>query len=136
VLLNKDRLFHWYVGALLSWIAGCLLLYIPFFHLLLGFPIAKIVVSAGIGCAGQMVVTPWLFSARATARNPTGKVFQTTVAVIVWISLSALLFFYYIQRGWPKDSDAQLFRACLFGVTIVFAVGALIVAFLRDRRSS
>lgn len=104
------------------------------FHLLSGFSVIKIAVSACIGCVGQLAVTPWFFFARPTPQNPTGNVAQRTVAAIVWSSLSALLFFYYIQRDWPRDSDADTFRACLFGVAVVFGIGALVVVGVISRR--
>jgi len=74
MLLNSDRLSHWLVGAVLGWMACLLLVHIPIFHWGLGFAIAKIAISVGIGCVGQLAVTPWLFSARATAENPAGKI--------------------------------------------------------------
>jgi hypothetical protein len=136
VLLNSERLIHWLVGAVLVWAAFLLLLFIPVFHFVLGFSIVKIVVSVGIGCAVQLMVTPWFFSARPTARNPSGDIAQRAVAAIVWSSVTALLFFYYIQRDWPKDSHANAFRACLFGTTIVFAIGALILVRVFSRHNS
>jgi hypothetical protein len=98
----------------------------------------KIAVSAGIGCAVQLIVTPWFFSARPTAQNPSGNIAQRAVAAIVWSSLTALLFFYYIQRDWPRDSHANAFRACLFGITIVFGIAALVLVrvFSRHRGNS
>src|SRR5882757_2547277 len=110
MLLDSGRLSHWLAGAVLGWTAFLLFLFIPVFHLLLGLSIVKIVVSAGIGCVGQLIVTPWFFSARPTARNPAGNIAQRAVAVIVWFSLSALLFFYYISRDWPNDSHGREFR--------------------------
>ncbi len=132
-LLNNDRLSHWLAAAAVGWTAFLLFLFIPVFHWLLGFSIIKIAVSAGIGCAGQLAATPWLFSARPTAENPAGNITQRAVAVIVWFSLTALMFFYYIQRDWPNDSHGRAFRACLFGVTIMFAVISLIVVGLISR---
>ena len=127
VLLDNDRLSHWLAGAVLSWTAFLLLLFIPIFHLLLGFPISKIAVSAGICCAVQFAVTPWLFSARATRQNPSGRTVRRAAVVIVWLSLTALLLFYYIQRGWPNNADVQLFRACGFRTIIALAFIGLIV---------
>jgi hypothetical protein len=69
VLLNNDRLSHWLAAAVLSWTAFLLLLFIPIFHLLLGFPISKIAVSAGICCAVQFAVTPWYFPLALHART-------------------------------------------------------------------
>ena len=136
MILNNDRLSHWFIGALLGWAVWSLLLFIPIFHLWLRFPIAKIVVSASIGCLVQMAFTPWLFSARATPQNPTGRIAQRSAAVILWITLTALLFFYYIQRGWPNNSAAHVFRLCVFGTTIVAGVMALVRVGIITRRKS
>jgi hypothetical protein len=133
MLLNNSRLSHWLAGAVLGWTACLVLVYIPIFHWGFGVSIAKIAISVGIGCAGQLAVTPWLFSARATAENPTGKIAQRAVAVIVWFSLSALLFFYYIQRDWPSDSHGKLFREIMFGTTIVFGIVGLAIVGLISR---
>ena len=112
-----------------------MLVYIPIFHWGLGFPIAKIAVSVGIFCVGQLAVTPWLFSARPTSENPAGNFGRRAVAVTVWFSLSALLFFYYISRDWPNDSHGREFREILFGTTIVFAiVGLTIVRLISPNR--
>jgi hypothetical protein len=93
---------------------------------------------AGIGCVGQLVATPWLYSARATAENPAGKVAQRAVAVIVWFSMSSLLFFYYISRDWPNDADGILFKRIMFGTTIGFGIIGLVIVRVisRNRRRS
>jgi hypothetical protein len=134
VLLNNDRLSHWLAGAALCWTVCLLLLFIPIFHLLLGFSIAKIVVSAGICCAVQLAATPWLFSARATRQNPSGRIARRAVVVIVWLSLTALLLFYYFQRGWPNNSNAQVFRACGFGTIIALAFTGIVVVLVVSRQ--
>src|ERR1039457_5065004 len=103
MLLNNNRLSNWLAGAVIGWTAS-LFVYVPIFHWGLGFSIAKIAVSVGIFCVGQLAVTPWLFSARVTTENPTGNIAQRAVAVIVWFSLSALFFFYYVSRDWLNDS--------------------------------
>jgi len=137
-LLNNDRLTHWVIGALVSWMAFLLCLFIPLFHWLLGFSIVKIAVSASIGCAGQLAATPWLFSARATAGNPVGDIPKRVTAVIIWFSLTALLFFYYSSRDWPNDEHATEFKWIMFGTTLVFGVmGLTAVALIsRNRRRS
>lgn len=137
-LLNNDRLSHWMVGAVVGWAAFLLFLFIPVFHWVLGFSIVKIAVSAGIGCAGQLAATPWLFSARSTAENPVDDIAKRAVVVIVWFSLSALLFFCYISRDWPNDAYVTEFKRITFGTTIVFGIVGLIVArlILRNRGGS
>ena len=134
MLLNRERLSHWFAGAGLVWAAFLLFLFIPIFHFLLRSSVFKIAVSACIGCSVQLIVTPWFFSARPTAQNPTGNIAKRSAAAIVWSSLTALLFFYYIQRDWPSDSQANAFRACLFGATIVFGIVALVVVGVVSRR--
>jgi len=96
MFLNNDRLSHWYVGILLSWIVCFLLFGIIIFHLWLGFSIVRIAVSVSICCGVQLIILPWLYSARVTSKNPGGLIGQRTAAVCVWLSLTALLLFYYI----------------------------------------
>jgi hypothetical protein len=112
-LLNNDRLSHWYVGVFSAWTIFFLLFCIPIFNLGLGFSIIKIAVSTGICCGTQLVVTPWLYYARSTPQNPDGLVGLRTLAVFVWLSLSALLLFYYIQRGWPSNQAAYQARVIM-----------------------
>jgi heme/copper-type cytochrome/quinol oxidase subunit 2 len=132
---DNDRLSHWFAGAVFGWIGWSLLLFIPIFHLWLRFSIAKILVAVGIGCAIQLAVTPWMFSARATPQNPRGKVARLAAAAIVWLTVWLLLLSYYLQRGWPSSSSAQLFRACMFGTIIVFGlIGLALVAAVSSRR--
>jgi hypothetical protein len=133
-MLENNRISQWFIGALLAWTLCSLVVFIPIFHLLLGFPIEKIVVSASIGCVVQLVFTPWLFSARATPQNPNGKVARRSAVVVVWLTLTALLFFYYIQRSWPSSSDARIFRICLFGTTIAAGIVALIAIGIVSRK--
>jgi len=133
--LNNDRLSHWLVATLVAWLVWTMLLFLPVFHLWLHFSAHKVIVSAVIGCASQLVFTPWLFSARATTRNPAGKVLRRFAVVIVWLTTTALLFFYYVQLGWPNTSEAHLFRLIGFGSTIVVSVGGLIAVRVISRRA-
>jgi hypothetical protein len=126
-MLDNNRISRWFIGAALSWIGCFLLLFCPIFHLLLGVPISKIAISSAIGCGAQLAFIPWLFSARATPKNPHGDIGRRAVAVIAWITATAILFFYYLQRSWPHSSDDQLFRYCLFGTIVAAAAVALIV---------
>jgi hypothetical protein len=134
VMINDDRLSQWLAGALLAWTVCCLFLFVPIFHLLLGFPTAKVIISAAIGCTMQLAFTPWLFSARATASNPNGITGRRSIAVIVWLTSTALVFFYYIQRSWPMNSDAKVFRICLFGTTIALGILALVIVGIVSNR--
>lgn len=128
MLLNNGRLSHWYLGILLSWTVCFLLFGILIFPLWLGFSIAKIAISLGICCGVQLAITPWLYSSRATPQNPDGLVGRRTAAVFVWFSLTALLLFYYIQRGWPSNPTAQHARIIMFValVVFVFVLGVLL----------
>jgi hypothetical protein len=125
-MLNNDRLFHWFVGGLLSWIGCSLVVFIPIFHLGLGFPIAQIVVCASIGCAVQLVFTPRLFFARVTNQNPTGNIPRRATTVVWWMSTTALLLLYYVQRFWPRTPETRTFLECAVGTIIGAAVLALI----------
>src|SRR5208282_2049769 len=122
MILNNDRLSHWYLGILFSWIVCFVLFGIPMFHLWLRFSIAKIAISLGICCAVQLAITPWLYSSRATPQNPDGLVGRRTAAVFVWFSLTALLLFYYIQRGWPSNPTAQQARIIMFVALVVLLI--------------
>jgi hypothetical protein len=122
VLLNNDRLSHWYLGILFGWTVCFLLLAIPIFHLWLGFSITKIAISVAICCGVQLAITPWLYSARATPQNPDGLVGRRAAVVFVWYSLTALLLFYYIQRGWASNPTAQQARTIMFVALVVFLI--------------
>lgn len=122
MLLNNDRLSHWCLGIFFSWIVCFLLFGIPIFHLWLGFSITKITISLGICCVVQLAITPWLYSSRSTPQNPDGLVGRRTAAVFVWFSLTALLLFYYIQRGWPSNPTAQQARIIMFVALVVLLI--------------
>jgi hypothetical protein len=120
MLLNNDRLSHWYAMGLLTWSLGFVVLGIPIFHQCLGFSIAKIAVSAGIFCGSQLIITPWLYSARSTSQNPDGLPRVRTAAVLAWLSLTVLVFFYYIQRGWPSNQAAHQARIIMSVSMVAF----------------
>jgi hypothetical protein len=123
MLLNNDRLSHWFLGMLLAWAFWVLLLGIPIFHLWLGISIAKIAFTASICCGVQLAVTPWLYSARATVQNADGLVGRRIKAVFIWFSLTTLVLFYYIQRSWPDNAQAHqariIFSVALPGLLIL-----------------
>lgn len=134
MLLNNDRLFHWFLGGLLSWSICVLILGIPIFHLWLGVSIAKIVVSACICCGVQLGVTPWLYSARATPQNPDGEVGRRTATVFIWISLTTLFLFYYIQRNWPDNAQTHQARI-IFSVAlpcVLILLGLILHYYIRS----
>lgn len=124
MLFNNDRVSHWCVGALFSWAMIFCFWGIPIFHLWLGVPLTKISTFTGIACALQLAVTPWLFSARATRQDPTGRTIRRSAAVVVWLSLTAVLFAYFVQFGQPKNLEL---RAILFGTPTVAGAAALII---------
>jgi hypothetical protein len=126
MLLNNERLSHWFLGALLGWGLSVLIFGIPIFYLVLGISIAKIILCACICCGLQLCVTPWLYSARATAQNPKGFVHRRMRAVFIWISLTTLALFYFTQRDWPDNPQAHqarvIFSIALPGVLIVLGI--------------
>jgi hypothetical protein len=126
LLLDNDRLSHWLAGAVLSWLTMFLLGGLLIFHLWLKVPTAKIAVFTGICCAVQLGVTPWLFSARATRENPSGRIAQRAVAVTVLFSAISLLFFYYLRLSWPDDIETQQFTTIALSLT----VGCSIITFI------
>lgn len=123
---DNDRLSHWFAGALLSWVIAFLLLGLLVFHFWLKVPTATIATFAGICCALQMVATPWLFSARATHQNPSGRIAQRAATVIILSSVITLLFFYYLRSSFPEDIETRRFTTIGIGITILFCIGGLI----------
>jgi hypothetical protein len=107
VFFDNDRVSYWFAGALLSWLTTFLLLGLPIFHLWLKVPTPAIATFTGTCCAVQLAVTTWLFSARATRQNPSGRMAQRTVAVIVWFSTMTLLLTYYLRRSFPEDIETD-----------------------------
>ena len=120
--LNNDRLSHWLVGLLFSWGLTFLLLFLPIFHVWLQVPTRKVATLTGLFCAVQLAVTPWLFSARATRQNPSGRPAQRAAAVAVMASLMALLFFAYIGGLWPRDEGTREFAFIGLGLTALLVI--------------
>jgi Kef-type K+ transport system membrane component KefB len=133
-LFDNDRLSHWFAGAVLSWLAMFLLWGLLAFHVWLGVPTAKVAAFAGICCAVQLGVTPWLFSARATRENPRGRVAQGAAAVIVLLSAIALLFFYFLRQSWPGDIETRRFTTIAMSGTVGLSIIALITICVLSRR--
>lgn len=134
MLFDNDRLSHWFAGAVFTWVMMFVLWGLLFFHLWLRVPVATVAAFTSLACVLQLATTPWLFSARATNQNPKGLVLRRSAAVTVWLTGTAMLFFYYIQRGWPRDSDSNLFRAIMFGGTVALGAVGLIVVGVISRR--
>ena len=126
MLFNNDRLSHWFLGILLAWALSLLILGIPIFHVWLGVSTATVVFAGCIFCGLQLCVTPWLYSARATAQNPDRLVGRRTKAVRIWISLTTLTLFYFIQRSWPNNAQTHqariIFSLALPGILIVLGI--------------
>lgn len=112
-----------------SWGLTFLLLFFPIFHVWLKVPTTKVVTLTGLFCAAQLAITPWLFSARATRQNPSGRPAQRAAAVAVLVSLIALLFFGYISGLWPKDAATREFA--FIGLALTALLVILLVAMRR-----
>ena len=137
MLFDNDRLSLWFAGAVFTWVMIFLLWGLLVFHLWLRVPIATLGAFASLACALQMAITPWLFSARATSRNPNGLVLRRFAAVIVWFTGTALLICYFVQRGLPSSPDSRLFVTDMFGVTVALgAVGLIVVGVISRRGGS
>jgi len=88
-MLNNDSLLSWCVGAVLGWTLFGALVSIPV-HNGFGVSFSSVVVFVAIQCALQVVASPWMFAARATAANPGGKPGLRAVVVIVWFMLAGV----------------------------------------------
>ena len=128
MLLNNDRILLWYVSIFFGWIICFSLLGIPIFHLWLGLSIVKIAVLVGICCGVQLALVPWFYSARSTPQNPDGLIGRRTAVVFVWLSLTTLLVFYSLQRGWPSNPTRQNAHIIMFASLVValIIVGVLL----------
>jgi hypothetical protein len=81
--IDKNRLSHWYAAVASSWALYFVAIGIPIFYFLLSVSIFKIILFVVIGCALQLSLTPWMFAARRTSENPSGKMGQLLGSVIV-----------------------------------------------------
>src|SRR5579859_6062465 len=125
-LLNNNRLSHWLLGITLGWAIVFVLFGLLLFHFLLGVTLTTILTFITVCCALQLAVTPWLFWARATETNPSGRVAHRYAALIILGSAITLLFFIYLRRSWPQDGETRLFTSIGIGLTILFCVVGLI----------
>ena len=137
MFFNNDRISHWYAGALLSWVIFFGVIGIPIFHVLLSASIAKVATYVGVCCGTQLAVTPWFFSARATRENPTGKLARRSVAVIVWITSTALILAFLLQYGQPVNPRNTQLRVVMFATPTVIGLAFLAVVgiIFHDRKS-
>jgi hypothetical protein len=99
---------------------------LPVFHRWLKAPATKIVTFKGIFCAAQLAVTPSLFSARATPRNPTGQIARRAIALVVWFSAAMLLLLYSLRRSLPENLDTRRFTSITTILTVLFGILGLI----------
>jgi hypothetical protein len=131
-LFNNERLSYWFASVLLSWAAMFCLLVFPVFHLWLGVPNSRLVTFTSICCVLQLVITPWLFSARPTPQEPNGRFTQRAIAVMTLFSLISLVFFYFIRQTWPEDIEMRRFTTMAMILSIPF--GLVILTRILARR--
>jgi hypothetical protein len=70
---------------------------------------------------------------RATSENPTGRIAERSAAVTVLFSAVALLFFYYLRRGWFEDIETRRFIAIGIVIVGVFALTRTYVLWRRRK---
>jgi hypothetical protein len=134
VIFDNDRLSHWFAGSVLTWAAIFLFWGVLVFHCWLKVSIATIAMFVGLGCAVQLVITPWLYSARATRQNPEGRRCRRAAAMIVWMSATALLLFCYMPLTLVGDKDSRQFSTIAFIMIVGLAFTALVIVGLISRR--
>jgi DMSO/TMAO reductase YedYZ heme-binding membrane subunit len=131
---DNNRLSHWLASALITWVLIFLIWALPIFHLWLRVPTSKVAMYTAFCCMMQLVITPWLFSARATDQNPRGQVGRRAAALTVLFTGIALLLFCYIPLSLHKDPDTRLFATISFTMTLLLALAALTAARMISRR--
>jgi hypothetical protein len=122
MLINNDRLSHWYAISILGGLGWFFVVWLPVFHFLFKFPIAGIALCAASLSVGQLVVTPWLFSARETAQNPKGRIGQRCVAIAIWVGLSMELLLLYAVLARPSHSGREFLFSCMAGSPVFIAL--------------
>jgi hypothetical protein len=133
--LDNNRLSHWLLSITLGWVIVFVVLGLLFFHFLLGVTLTKIAIFIMACWALQLAVTPWLFWARATETNPTGRAAHRYAAIIILGSAITLLFFLCLRWSSPQDAETRLFTSIGIGLTILFSVVGLIRYCAMPRRS-
>jgi len=89
------------MGVVLTWLAIFLFWGLLVFHFFWGATIKKIVEFCTLGCSLQLAITPWLLSARAVRQNPRDRILKVALAIIVWLSLTTSLFFWFVLQAVP-----------------------------------
>ena len=117
MLINNDRLSHWFAGAVVSWLAF-LFLGILVLHFGLNVSIATLATFVGACCVMQLAVTPWLYRARATSTNSRGRPVERAAALCVLFGAIILLFFGYLRSSYPSDIETRHFTTIGFIGTV------------------
>lgn len=137
VRYDNDRLSHWLAAVLFTWFLMFLFWGVLVFRLVFKVPLFTVIGFTLIACALHAAFIPWMFTARATPQNPRGHFAQSASAVILWLTLESLLFFYFIQRAWPNDPDSRLLRELILATIAGFFLLALVsVAIISRRRNT
>jgi len=135
-LLVNDRLSHWFISAVLTWLLIFVIFGFLVFHLWLKIPTIKVASFSLVCCGVQFAVTPWLFSARGTVQNPKGNIARRAAALIVLFCAFNLLFFYYLRISWPDDpSTHQFTNIAIIGTALLGILGLTLIAFTSRRTS-
>jgi hypothetical protein len=126
-MLNNDRFSHWCIGAVLGWALVFALWGLPIFHFWLRVPIPTILTFTGLACVIQLILTPWLFSARSTRQNPGGDRVKRGLTIAVWFTMLAMLFDYFLFRGSSPDPVVRMvFLATPVGMAAAWVVILLV----------
>ena len=130
--INNDRLSHWLAGVVSAWVIAFGLLGIPIFHLLFGISLRTVIYFVLAAGGVQVIVTPWLFSARSSSLNPAGLPLKRRITVVIWLCLTALIFSYFVFRGAGADPEAKT----IFVITVLAAgVMALVAIVFPSQRN-
>jgi hypothetical protein len=87
--INNDSLLVWCIAPLVGWALWGTLVGIPI-HIGLGIPYASITLFIAIQCVLQIIVSPWLFAARASAGDPRKQMLRRAKVVIAWFTFSGV----------------------------------------------
>ena len=87
--INNESPALWCVVLFLGWAFLGVVIGIPL-HIGFGISLTSVALFVGIQFALNIVASPWLFSARATANNPGGCPLRFAVAATVWLTLASL----------------------------------------------
>jgi hypothetical protein len=101
---------------------GFFLFWMPILHFVFRFSIAGIAFCAGSFTVGQLIVTPWLFSSRATGQNPRGQIGRRCLAVGVWLALWMELMLLHGLSDRPSASGRVFLLFCMAGPPVFMAL--------------